>query len=127
MSAGEATVNSDGTTNFEEPLLGEESIFDETPPVDEEAVKAVVQGIDPAVYLLVSVLIVAALYYFLVYRKKSNANEDGFFSDLDGDKVCKKSAAGLSFCVNAFALTHTINPCRFRIFFSPHLSITPLV
>jgi hypothetical protein len=94
MSAEEATVNSDGSTTFDEPPVGgggEESPFEDAPPIDEEAVKEVVQGIDPAIYLLVSVLIAAALYYFFVHRKKASANEDGFFSNLDGDKVSERS------------------------------------
>ena len=91
MSSGEATLNDDGSATFQEPVgngAGEEPPIDDVPPMDEEAIKEVVQGIDPAVYLLVSVLIAAALYYFFVYRKKSADDEgDSFFSNLDGDKV----------------------------------------
>jgi hypothetical protein len=97
MSADEATVNNDGSSTFEEPLLnnetgGEQIPVDDIPPMDEELLKEVVKGTDPAVYVLLAVVIIAALYYFLVYRKKAAADEgDGFFSNLDGDKVSSVS------------------------------------
>lgn len=110
MSSGEATLNDDGSATFQEPVGneagGEEPPFEDAPPMDGEAIKEVVQGIDPAVYFLVSVLIAAALYYFFVYRKKS-ADEEGdtFFSNLDGDKVSE------IVCVVAFdvILEYTLN------------------
>jgi hypothetical protein len=102
MSSEEATVNADGSATFQEPIVdnepvGEEIPSDDAPPIDEEIVKEVAKGIDPAFYFLVVVVIVAALYYFLVYRKKSTAAEgDGFFSNLDGDKVCEAQMLGAS-------------------------------
>ena len=106
MSAEEATINPDGSATFdEEPPIaaddagagsaggaGGESTFEDEPPptMDEETmnekIEEVAQGIDPAIYLLVAVLILGALYYFFVYRKRSK-NSDSFFAELDFDKV----------------------------------------
>lgn len=88
----EATLNDDGSATFgDSPPVdtggGDDAPFEDVPPMDEEAMKDVAKGIDPAIYLLLSVLVAAALYYYFVYNKKSAANEDSFFSSLDGDKV----------------------------------------
>jgi hypothetical protein len=97
MSAEEATVNTDGTASFEETAgsppvdtpSGEE-FEDAIPPTmdSEEVLKAVAPQVDPAVYFLIIFIVLAALYYFFVYRKKASADEDSFFAELDGDKVC---------------------------------------
>jgi hypothetical protein len=96
MNAEEATVNTDGTSTYDDSTTsppenngtsgGEE--FDEPPSFDgEEIIKNVKPGVDPAVYFLLAVIIFAALYYYFVYRKKSAVDEDSFFSNLDGEKV----------------------------------------
>jgi hypothetical protein len=96
MSAEDATVNADGTSTFDGTSTsppnhngtsgGEE--FDEPPSFEsEEIIKNVNPGVDPAVYFLLAVITIAALYYYFVYRKKSTVDEDSFFSNLDGDKV----------------------------------------
>ena len=92
MNAEEATINSDGSTTFEQPPVtddgGAGAGADEPPAMDEEKLEAIAQGTDPAVFLLLGVAIFALLYYFLVYRKKK-ADSDFFFSELDGEKVRK--------------------------------------
>ena len=94
MNAEEATINSDGSTTFEQPPVtddggaGAGAGADEPPAMDEEKVEAIAQGTDPAVFLLLGVAIFALLYYFLVYRKKKT-DSDFFFSELDGEKVRK--------------------------------------
>ena len=96
MSDEDADVNPDGSTTFGPPPVNEPSGdgFEDTatPPMDsteqEEAIKEAVTGVDPASYLLVAVVLVAVLYYVFVYRRKATAaNEDDFFTDLDGEKV----------------------------------------
>lgn len=91
MSAEEATVNPDGSATFEEPPVTEDAGAgaDEPPIMDEEKVEEIAQGIDPAVYLLIAVVIFGALYYFFVYRKKKD-DSDSFFAELDGDKVRRR-------------------------------------
>lgn len=96
MSTEEASVNTDGTSSFDETTgsppvntPGGEEFEDAIPPTidGEEILKAAAPQVDPAVYFLIVVIILAALYYFFVYRKKSLASEDDFFAELDGDKV----------------------------------------
>lgn len=102
--AEEATINTDGSTTFEGAASGggDESTM---PPVDDsaggagtegyadeetmgEAAEKVAQGVDPAIYLLVAVVLLGVLYFF--YRRKVKADEeDEFFSNLDGEKVRK--------------------------------------
>jgi hypothetical protein len=84
----EATVNADGTTTFDTPPINEEA-FNATeqdfPPEDaEEIFEEVVKGIDPAIYLVLFVLIVGIVYFFMSRRNKKE--EDDFFSELDGEK-----------------------------------------
>ena len=116
MNAEEATINSDGSTTFEQPPVtddgGAGAGADEPPAMDEEKLEAIAQGTDPAVFLLLGVAIFALLYYFLVYRKKK-ADSDFFFSELDGEKVCK-SYFVLStplFCVYWFLLGRRACQC----------------
>jgi hypothetical protein len=91
MSSGEATVNADGSTSYDDTPpptdTGSGEDFEDSSSMDDETVKEVVQGIDPAVYFLVAVIIVAVLYYLFVFRKKSSSETDGFFANLDGEKV----------------------------------------
>lgn len=80
-------VNPDGSTTFEG---GEESTM---PPVEdagsegfEETIEEVVKGTDPAIYLLLGVIVLGILY--LIYLRKSREESDNdFFSSLDGEKV----------------------------------------
>jgi len=114
MSAEEATVNPDGSATFEEPPAPAEGAgeptFDEPPPMDEETMnekaEEIVQGIDPAIYLLVAVAILGALYYFFVYRKKQDES-DSFFAELDGEKVSQTRRA-------AKAVSHQVQNVDFR-------------
>jgi hypothetical protein len=88
----EVKIDPDGSTHFEG---GEESTM---PPVeetadgtegvfDEETVEAIVKGVDPAIYLLLAVVLFG-LFYFLYWRRAKEESEDDFFSNLDGEKVC---------------------------------------
>ena len=97
--AQEIKIDPDGSTHFEG---GEESTM---PPVeeatdgtegafDEETIEELVKGTDPAIYLLVSVILIG-LFYFLYWRRSKEENEDDFFNNLDGEKVCiQKTCAG---------------------------------
>jgi hypothetical protein len=93
MAEETVTVNSDGSTTFDGETGydgggGEESTM---PPVMDDAqgepmMEDVVKGIDPAIYLLLAVVLLAALYF--VYARKSRSDDgDDFFSNLDGEKV----------------------------------------
>ena len=72
----------------EEATDGTEGAF------DEETIEELVKGTDPAIYLLVSVILIG-LFYFLYWRRSKEENEDDFFNNLDGEKVCiQKTCAG---------------------------------
>lgn len=79
----EATVNPDGSTNFEgaeeEPFNA--TAEEEIPLVDDEIVK----GIDPAIYLGLFVLALGLLWFFVLRAR--NQEEDEFFAELDVEKV----------------------------------------
>lgn len=90
--AEEVKIDPDGSTHFEG---GEESTM---PPVeetinetegvfDEETVEKLVKGTDPAIYLLLA-LVIIGLFYFLYSRRSKEESEDDFFANLDGEKVC---------------------------------------
>jgi hypothetical protein len=90
--AEEVKIDPDGSTHFEG---GEESTM---PPVeetadgsegvfDEETVEELIKGTDPAIYLLLAVILIG-LFYFFYWRKSKEGSEDDFFSNLDGEKVC---------------------------------------
>lgn len=115
MSATEdATINPDGSTNFEDPPGTQNAGThgaDEPPfmggdTMNDTAEKLANQGIDPALYLLLAGLILGALYYYFVYRKKSDESDE-FFTELDGDKVCaineKISLSRCSRCVSSLS------------------------
>lgn len=84
----EATINPDGSTTFEgAPPSGVPAADSDVPMGTEEEVlkEAAPQGIDPAIYVLLGLVVVVVLY-LLAFRKKTQS--DDFFSNLDGDKVC---------------------------------------
>ena len=90
MAEETVNVNPDGSTTFDGDAGygGEESTM---PPVMDDAeggpaMDEVVKGIDPAIYLLLAVAVVAFLY-FLYSRKSRSESDDEFFSNLDGEKV----------------------------------------
>ena len=93
--SGEATVNPDGSTTFEEPPVNE-TMGNETgggegfDGAEEEIME---KGIDPVWYLLAALGVFAVLV-FLFRRRKKDENEDDFFSNLDGEKVSKKDPSG---------------------------------
>jgi len=79
----EATVNPDGSTTFSGNSTEEDFINAEAEDILEATSK-----IDPAVYLLGAVIVVAIIS-FLIYRKRkkdSDSIENEFFTQLDGGK-----------------------------------------
>jgi flagellar biosynthesis GTPase FlhF len=86
----EATINSDGTTTFENadaPPLNDTAGDEGTDGAGfEETVTEVAKGIDPAFLFLGVVVVIAALYYYFVIRKKKEQDQDDFFANLDGEK-----------------------------------------
>ena len=88
--ADEATINPDGSQTFETPPAPEETepLFNETATGgDEEAFEAVeATGVDPAIYVLVGLVFLVAIYFFFLRKKRST---DDFFYNLDGEKVCR--------------------------------------
>ena len=89
MAEETVNVNPDGSTTFEG---GEESTM---PPVEdagaeggfEDMAAEAVKGTDPAIYLLL-VVVLLGLLYFVYLRKSREDSEDEFFANLDGEKVC---------------------------------------
>jgi hypothetical protein len=84
MSAEETVnVNPDGSTTFEG---GEESTM---PPVEDQGEEGIFEEVvkvtDPAIYLLLLVVVFGVLYF--IYYRSQRGNEDDFFADLDGEKV----------------------------------------
>jgi len=87
-------VNPDGSTTFEG---GEESTM---PPVEdagaeggfEDMAAEAVKGTDPAIYLLL-VVVLLGLLYFVYLRKSREDSEDEFFANLDGEKFNLKLPA----------------------------------
>jgi hypothetical protein len=89
MAEETVNVNPDGSTTFEGgeestmPPVGDagtEGIFDET-------MEEVVKRTDPAIYLLLFVVLFSILYYFYLRKSRVEGEEDDFFSSLDGEKV----------------------------------------
>mmetsp|Transcript_26176 Transcript_26176/g.39031 ORF Transcript_26176/g.39031 Transcript_26176/m.39031 type:complete len:314 (+) Transcript_26176:123-1064(+) len=91
-TTGEATVNPDGSTTFDD--AGADANFDNTtdgsgiPNMDEETTaEEIIKGTDPALYLAIAVVCFAVIFVFIQIRKKRKSDEiDSFFSNLDGDK-----------------------------------------
>mmetsp|Transcript_6903 Transcript_6903/g.10182 ORF Transcript_6903/g.10182 Transcript_6903/m.10182 type:complete len:301 (+) Transcript_6903:146-1048(+) len=90
--AEEATINPDGSTKFESSAGGEESFeqggFDDANAGDGASGEPadVESGIDPAIYLLIF-LVVGALVALYIRKKRNEAEEeDDFFAALDGEK-----------------------------------------
>merc|ERR1711966_91625 len=81
----EATVNPDGSTTFDN--AGNDAGIG-----DEEIIK----GTDPAVYLMLGIVALIALFVFLQLRKKrNNADVSDFFANLDGEKFNLKLPAAV--------------------------------
>jgi len=87
--AEEATVNPDGSTSFDEQDFNAgDSTFDNTedndtmgtpPPMEE--------GMDPAIYLVIALAVLAAIVLIVKKRKAAREEEDDdFFANLDGEK-----------------------------------------
>mmetsp|Transcript_5112 Transcript_5112/g.7896 ORF Transcript_5112/g.7896 Transcript_5112/m.7896 type:complete len:281 (-) Transcript_5112:1401-2243(-) len=89
----EATINPDGSTTFNQP---------EPPPTEEPAGEDFepnmegLKGTDPALFLLVTVLLLACLWFYVWWRsKKTDQESDPFFSNLDGEKFNLKLPAAV--------------------------------
>jgi hypothetical protein len=100
-STEEATIHPDGTTTFESgnATAGDVPPADEdVPPVmDEDMKEEMLQtpsGTDPALYLGLVVLLIAAIAFYVWYSNKKQ-NEDDFFSELDMDKFNLKLPAAV--------------------------------
>jgi len=81
-------VNPDGSTTG-----GEDTVFNETEQesfsgdeIPPEGGEDIIEGTDPALYLLLAVVLIIAVYYFFFTRKKKQEESDDFFSNLDGEK-----------------------------------------
>mmetsp|Transcript_53469 Transcript_53469/g.159985 ORF Transcript_53469/g.159985 Transcript_53469/m.159985 type:complete len:282 (-) Transcript_53469:210-1055(-) len=98
----EATVNPDGTTTFasdengdagDVPPSGDDAEFEagsEGVPGDAE------KGTDPAIFLFLGFLLIAAIWFFFFYkRRKDQADSEAFFSNLDGEKFNLKLPAAV--------------------------------
>jgi len=98
----EATVNPDGTATFVEGEAsfssspGEEE-FNSTDNVFEEDDVMVEKQTDPAIYLLLVVLIVGIIGLLIYLKRKKSSKEmnDEFFSQLDGEKFNLKLPAAV--------------------------------
>lgn len=97
----EATVNPDGSTTFSDSggaESGGAAGGEDIPNMDEGAADAeeIVKGVDPALYLALTVVALLAIFVFFQLRKKrKNADVDDFFSNLDGDKFNLKLPAAV--------------------------------
>ena len=100
-TAGEATINADGSTTFNDDTNTTSSggswggDHDGIPGGDaaDESADAfmndddVGRGVDPALYLALAVLFFGVLFVYIQLRnKRKNADVDDFFANLDGDK-----------------------------------------
>ena len=86
MSEETVNVNPDGSTTFEGAAGGESTM----PPMDDagetfEGAAPVMEGTDPMLYLILVALVLGLLFF--VYRRRSHADDDEFFTSLDGEKV----------------------------------------
>ncbi|KAG7356001.1 preprotein translocase subunit Sec66 domain containing protein [Nitzschia inconspicua] len=92
MAEETVNINPDGSTTFEggagAGTGGEESTMPpvaDTPGMDEETIQQVVKGTDPAIYLLLAVVLIGFLYF--LYTRKARADaEDEFFASLEEEK-----------------------------------------
>ena len=107
MSAEEATINADGTQTFEDAAdaaagAGADEAFADAGADDagadeedfaegmgeEEAAEELVKGTDPAIFLFLGFVAIAALWVFFWYKKKKEEEDsDSFFTQMDGEKV----------------------------------------
>lgn len=101
-SAEEAYVNPDGSTTFEDATAGatgaesddtaqegfEDSGDDQPPNMDEETTaEQIAKGTDPAIFIAIGFVVIAFVYYLFYTRsKRKEAEDEAFFTEMDGDK-----------------------------------------
>ncbi|KAL7463406.1 hypothetical protein ACHAXS_003775 [Conticribra weissflogii] len=95
----EATINPDGSTTFDSAAAddaGADAGTGADDMGDTDATEEVIIGTDPALYLALVVVTFAVIFIFIQIRKKrSTADVDDFFSNLDGDKFNLKLPAAV--------------------------------
>lgn len=87
MTVETVNVNPDGSTNFEGAgngdgagaRFGEDGEYTADGDFDEEMVEEVVKGIDPAIYLLLAIILGGFLYF--LYVRRSRSDDDEYFSN----------------------------------------------
>ena len=95
----QANIYPDGSQDFESTPMMDETVpppvtmdqdeipFDTMGDTDtDETMQQLVKGIDPAIYLLIATVLVAALLFYM-HSKSKKSSRDDFFAELDGDKV----------------------------------------
>lgn len=94
MSTGEATVNPDGSTTFEN---AEETTFTADEGFEGAEIPTLgPKGYDPAIFLVLGFVAIVAIWYFFYSRKSKKENEDfSFFSELHGEKFNLKLPAAV--------------------------------
>lgn len=104
MAEETVNVNPDGSTTYDGYGAGGSGDEESTmPPVMDDAegepmMDEMIKGIDPAIYLLCTVILLAILYF--VYARKSRSDDyDDFFTNLDGEKV-RARLTGFDLCQN---------------------------
>lgn len=88
--AEEATVNPDGSTTFEneDPTGGAGEGFQDTFSGEETLKQELTQGIDPAIWFVLGLVVLGLIYFFFFRSKEDEGENDEFFSNFDGEKVC---------------------------------------
>ena len=85
MTEETVNINPDGSTTFEDGSEGAGGSEGEYTTAgegfDEDTAEEVAKGIDPAIYLLLAVILGGFLYF--LYVRKSRSDEDDYFSDYD--------------------------------------------
>jgi len=91
-SAGEATINPDGTTSFADDATNagfgsDGGAGDSAGSGFEGAQGSIVKGTDPAIFLALGFVLFVIIYYVLFTRsKKKQTDQEQFFFEMDGDK-----------------------------------------
>lgn len=79
MTEQTVNVNPDGSTSFEDGSGDTEGDYSSENNFEDETVNEAVKGIDPAIYLLVAIILGAFIYF--LYTRKSRSDDDEYFSN----------------------------------------------